>query len=134
MAQCIGHVTIVVKDYDEAVEYYTEVLGFDLLEDKDMGNGKRWVRVAPPGFNGTSILLAKAANQEQVNHVGNQTGGRVFMFLFTDDFDRDYKKMKENGVKFIEEPRSEEYADVVIFEDLYGNRWDFLQPKTTKIK
>ncbi len=132
MAQNIGHVTIVVKDYDEAIEYYTRVLGFNLLEDTDMGNGKRWVLVAPAGTKGTSILLARAATEEQRNHVGNQTGGRVFMFLFTDDFKGDYIKMKEKGVKFVEEPRSEEYADVVIFEDIYGNRWDFLQPRQQK--
>ena len=129
MSQSICHVTIVVRDYDEAIEYYTKVLGFNLTEDTPRENGKRWVLVSPPGSNGASILLARAATEEQSNHVGNQTGGRVFMFLKTDDFWTDYKLMKARGVKFIEEPRNEEYATVVIFEDIYGNRWDFLQYK-----
>jgi catechol 2,3-dioxygenase-like lactoylglutathione lyase family enzyme len=129
MAQKICYVAIVVKDYDEAIEYYTKVLGFNLVEDTDMGNGKRWVLVSPPGSASTSILLAKAATEEQKKHVGNQTGGRVFLFLQTDDFRNDYKMMKERGVKFVEEPRNEYYATVVVFEDIYGNRWDLLQIK-----
>ena len=126
MQQTIN-VTIVVPDYDEAIQFYTQVLGFPLLEDTDLGGGKRWVRVSPPGSKGTSLLLAQASNPEQTSHIGNQTGGRVFLFLQTDDFWRDFPTLKARGLNFIEEPSHEPYGVVAIFEDLYGNRWDFIQ-------
>lgn len=133
MPQTIAHVTLVVRDYDEAIVFFTQSLGFDLIEDtpsKDrQGRDKRWVLIAPPGSQGTQILLAKASNAEEASRVGNQTGGRVFMFLHTDDFWRDYKVMIKKGVKFVREPKEEKYGTVAVFEDLYGNRWDLLQPK-----
>lgn len=133
MPQTIAHVTLVVRDYDEAIVFFTQSLGFDLIEDtpsKDrQGRDKRWVLIAPPGSQGTQILLAKASNAEETSRVGNQTGGRVFMFLHTDDFWRDYKAMREKGLKFVREPKEEKYGTVAVFEDLYGNRWDLLQPK-----
>lgn len=124
--QTIGSITLVVADYDEAITYYTDVLGFELMEDSARGNGKRWVRVAPPGSNGTSILLAKAANERQRSRIGDQTGGRVGFFLHTDDFHRDHAAMRARGVVFSESPREEDYGMVAVFEDLYGNRWDLL--------
>lgn len=124
MTQSLALVTIVVRDYDEAVAYFTEKLGFELVEDTPLGDGKRWVIVRPLGSVGTSLLLARSATPEQAARVGNQTGGRVFLFLRTDDFWRDYRAMKERGVKFVEQPREEAYGMVVVFEDLYGNRWD----------
>lgn len=127
--QTIGSITLVVADYDEAIAYYTRVLGFELIEDSDRGNGKRWVRVAPRGSNGTSLLLAKAANHTQSARVGDQTGGRVGFFLHTDDFHRDYDNMCAHGVTFSEPPRDEKYGAVAVFEDLYGNRWDLLELK-----
>ena len=127
MSQQLAHIAMVVKDYDEAIAYYIEKLGFALVEDTDMGGGKRWVVVAPPGSQ-CSLLLAKAANDEQFSRVGNQAGGRVFLFLHTDDFQRDYRAMKAQGVKFTEEPRYETYGTVVVFADLYGNKWDLIQP------
>jgi lactoylglutathione lyase len=125
--QHIAHLALVVRDYDEAVAYYTGKLGFRLVTDEPRGGAKRWVVVAPPGDGGTSLLLARAVTPEQESHVGNQTGGRVFLFLATDDFWRDYRAMKEQGVQFVEEPRHEEYGTVVVFEDLYGNRWDLVE-------
>jgi catechol 2,3-dioxygenase-like lactoylglutathione lyase family enzyme len=127
MTQTIGYVALVVRDYDEAIVYYTRTLGFSLLEDSDLGAGKRWVLVAPPGSTGTALLLARAATTEQATRVGNQTGGRVFLFLHTDDFWRDYNELKSRNVKFAEDPRHESYGTVVVFEDLYGNRWDLIQ-------
>ena len=127
MQQTIINVTIVVPDYDEAIAFYTQILGFTLLEDTDLGGGKRWVRVSPPGSSGTSLLLAQAANPEQTSRIGNQTGGRVFLFLQTDNFNRDYPILKARGLNFLEEPRHEPYGIVAIFEDLYGNRWDFIE-------
>jgi catechol 2,3-dioxygenase-like lactoylglutathione lyase family enzyme len=129
MQQQIAHVAIVVRDYDEAIDWYTRVLGFTLLEDTPREPGKRWVLVAPPASRGISLLLAKAANAEQAGRVGNQTGGRVFLFLHTDDFHRDYRRMQTHGVNFAEEPRHEAYGTVVVFEDLYGNRWDLIERK-----
>ncbi len=133
MSQTLGYVALVVRDYDEAIAYFTQSLGFDLIEDKPSkdreGRDKRWVLIAPPGSRGTAILLAKASNREEASRIGNQTGGRVFLFLYTDDFRRDYNAMKEKGVKFAREPREEEYGTVAVFEDLYGNKWDLLQPK-----
>jgi catechol 2,3-dioxygenase-like lactoylglutathione lyase family enzyme len=131
MAQQIAHLALVVRDYDEAIAYYTEKLGFRLLEDEPRGGGKRWVVVSPPGDGGTSLLLARAATPEQESRVGNQTGGRVFLFLHTDDFWRDYRAYLSCGVRFVELPREEEYGTVVVFEDLYGNRWDLVGRNAT---
>lgn len=125
--QMIGNVALVVKEYDEAIAFYTEKLGFTLVEDTYLGEGKRWVQVAPPHSNGTNLLLARAVTPEQAKAIGNQTGGRVFLFLQTDDFWRDYNLMKEKGVEFCEEPREEGYGTVVVFKDLYGTKWDLLQ-------
>lgn len=127
MAQRIGHVTLVVRDYDEAVAFFTRALGFRVIEDTALGEGKRWILVGPPKSQGTSLLLARASTPEQVSCIGNQTGGRVFLFLHTDDFWRDYGEMKARDVKFSEAPRKEAYGTVAVFEDLYGNKWDLLQ-------
>lgn len=133
MPQHIAHISLVVRDYDEAIAFFTETLGFDLIEDtpsKDrQGRHKRWVLIAPPGSRGTQILLAKASGTEEATRIGNQTGGRVFLFLHTDNFWRDYNAMRAKGVKFTREPKEEEYGTVAVFEDLYGNKWDLLQPK-----
>ena len=125
--QQIGSVTIVVENYDDAIEFYTQKLQFSLVEDTDLGGGKRWVLVSPPNSNGTKLLLAQAISDEQRKVIGNQTGGRVFLFLHTNDFWRDYEILKSNGVVFNEKPRVEEYGTVVVFQDLYGNKWDLLQ-------
>ena len=125
--QQIGIVTIVVENYDDAIEFYTQKLQFTLAEDTDLGGGKRWVQVSPPNSNGTNLLLAQASSDEQRQVIGNQTGGRVFLFLQTNDFWRDYEAMKSSGVVFNEEPRLEEYGTVVVFQDLYGNKWDLIQ-------
>lgn len=125
--QHIGYVAVLVRDYDEAKAYYCGLLGFDLVEDTPLTAEKRWVLVAPPGSKETRLLLAKAANSDQVASVGNQTGGRVFLFLHTDDFWRDFHRLREKGVRFCREPREETYGTVAVFEDLYGNRWDLLQ-------
>lgn len=129
MQQFIGGIALVVADYDEAIAWYTRVAGFDLLEDLDMGGGKRWVMLAPRGSTETRLLLAQAANDTQRAAVGCQAGGRVFLFLHTDDFWRDYERMKAAGATFCEEPRVEPYGTVVVFEDLYGNRWDLIERK-----
>ncbi|HEV8363001.1 MAG TPA: VOC family protein [Gemmatimonadaceae bacterium] len=129
MEQSLALVSLVVRDYDEAIAYYTTVLGFELIEDTPRERGKRWVVVAPRGGRGASLLLARAATENQKQTVGNQTGGRVFLFLETDDFWRDYQGMLLRGVKFVEEPREESYGTVVVFEDLYGNKWDLVQHK-----
>jgi len=126
MKQTIGHVALVVRDYDEAIEFFTQKLRFRLIEDIAQ-EGKRWVLVAPPNSVGTSLLLAQASTPEQESRIGNQTGGRVFLFLHTDDFARDYAEMKERRVKFLEAPREEAYGTVAVFEDLYGNKWDLLE-------
>jgi catechol 2,3-dioxygenase-like lactoylglutathione lyase family enzyme len=124
---------MVVRDYDEAIAFFTRSLGFDLIEDTPsrdrQGGDKRWVLVAPRGSRGTAILLAKASTDEEAACIGNQTGGRVFLFLHTDDFWRDYNAIREKGVKFIREPKEEEYGTVAVFADLYGNKWDLLQLK-----
>jgi len=125
--QHIAYVALVVRDYDEAKAYYRGVLGFELIEDTAFPDGKRWVLVAPPGSRETRLLLARAATPEQAKRVGDQTGGRVFLFLHTDNFWRDFRAMQEKGVKFCEQPRKESYGVVVVFEDLFGNRWDLLQ-------
>jgi catechol 2,3-dioxygenase-like lactoylglutathione lyase family enzyme len=128
MSLSIAHVALLVRDYDEAIAYFTEKLGFILLEDTPQVEGKRWVRVVPAATaRGTSLLLARAADAEQVALIGGQGGGRVFLFLETDDFWRDYDAMRSRGVSFLETPRSEPYGTVVVFEDLCGNRWDLIQ-------
>jgi len=127
MKQKIGSLALVVRDYDEALAFYTQKLRFDLLEDTDLGAGKRWVRIAPPGSTETSLLLAGADTPEQEKAIGNQTGGRVFLFLHTDDFWRDYHAMQAAGVNFLEQPREETYGTVVVFVDLYGNKWDLIE-------
>ena len=127
MQQQIGNIALVVENYDDAIEFYTQKLQFTLVEDTDLGGGKRWVQVAPPNSNGTNLLLAQASTESQTQAIGNQTGGRVFLFLQTNDFWRDYESMKAKGVRFNEEPRVEEYGTVVVFQDLYGNKWDLLQ-------
>ncbi len=129
MKQYIAQFALVVKDYDEAIDFYTQKLNFELIEDTKQSEEKRWVLVKPKGATETAILLAKAASEEQESRVGNQTGGRVFMFLYTDDFWRDYNKMQTKGIKFIREPKEEVYGTVAVFEDLYGNLWDLLEPK-----
>lgn len=128
MKQALVHVALVVKDYDEAIDFYTKKLNFELIEDTyQPEQDKRWVVVAPPGSQGATILLAKASKPEQIPFIGNQTGGRVFLFLKTDNFWRDYRRMKKIGIKFVRDPKEEDYGVVVVFEDLYGNLWDLVQ-------
>ncbi|MCU0392530.1 MAG: VOC family protein [Thermoflexibacter sp.] len=128
MAQQIAHISIVVKDYDEAILFYTQILGFDLVEDTLLSPSKRWVLVAPQGSQ-CQLLLAKAVGEEQESRIGNQTGGRVFLFLHTDDFWRDYHHLKANKVRFVREASEEIYGTVAVFEDLYGNKWDLIERK-----
>ena len=128
MYQRIAHIALVVKDYDEAIAFYTEKLDFQLLEDTKLSEEKRWVMIAPRGAKECCLLLAKAANEEQAKSIGNQTGGRVFLFLFTDDFERDYEKLKSKSVNFVRPPQDFDYGRVAVFEDLYGNLWDLIQP------
>jgi len=128
MMQRIALITLVVDDYDEAISYFTGKLGFALVDDTALGGGKRWVVVAPRAA-GSGLLLAKAVNERQKQAVGAQTAGRVFLFLHTDDFRRDYATYKERGVTFVEEPRQEPYGTVAVFTDLYGNRWDLIEPE-----
>jgi len=130
MTQYIAHVAIVVKDYDEAINFYTQKLDFKLLEDTRIDENKRWVMVAPPGARECCLLLAKAANENQILSIGNQTGGRVGFFLFTDDFWRDFNKMTQRNIHFIREPSEFDYGTVAVFEDLYGNKWDLIQPNS----
>ena len=127
--QILSLVTLLVDDYDRAIAYYCGALGFVLREDTDLGGGKRWVRVAPPGDGTTDLLLAVATTDAQRARIGDQTGGRVGFFLQTDDFWRDHARMSAAGVEFLESPRKESYATVAVFRDAYGNRWDLLQPK-----
>jgi len=129
MKQHLGALALLVTDYDEAIAWYTRALGFELIEDTDMGEGKRWVLLAPPGSCETRLLLSKAKGDEQASRIGNQTGGRVFLLLNTDDFQRDWQRMRAEGVHFREEPRYEAYGTVAVFEDLYGNGWDLLELK-----
>jgi catechol 2,3-dioxygenase-like lactoylglutathione lyase family enzyme len=129
MKQSIAHIALVVKDYDEAIKFYTEKLSFDLIEDTSLSKTKRWVLIKPKGETGPCILLAKAANEEQQSRVGNQTGGRVFLFLYTNDFWRDYNKMQADGIQFVRMPTEEAYGKVAVFKDLYGNLWDLIEPK-----
>ena len=129
MEQRLGLVTVVVSDYDEAIAYYTEQLGFELVEDTPLNARKRWVVVRPRGGNGAGLLLGQAADESQRAAIGHQTGGRVFLFLYTDDFERDFTLYSQRGVKFVEGPRQEAYGTVAVFADLYGNRWDLIQLK-----
>jgi len=129
MPQHIGYIALLIRDYDEAISYFIEKLGFTVAEDTDLGGGKRWVLVAPPGSVETRLVLAKAVFADQLPRIGNQTGGRVFLFLHTDDFWRDYEAYRSRGVVFREEPREEQYGIVAVFEDLYGNRWDLMELK-----
>ena len=130
MKQSIGYVALVVRDYDEAIDFYVGTLGFTLIEDTYIeAQNKRWVLVAPPGATESRLLLARAVGEEQSARIGNQTGGRVFLFLHTDDFWRDYKAYNDKGVVFVRQPKEEGYGTVAVFEDLYGNRWDLLQLK-----
>jgi len=128
MRQCIALTALVVGDYDEAIDFYVGKLGFTLAEDHDLSPGKRWVVVRPPGALEGGLLLAKASEERQWRAIGNQAGGRVFLFLQTDDFARDHSAFTERGVRFLEEPRREAYGTVAVFEDLYGNRWDLVDP------
>jgi catechol 2,3-dioxygenase-like lactoylglutathione lyase family enzyme len=128
MRQHLAHIALVVADYDEAIRFYTETLHFTLVEDTPLSPTKRWVLVAPPGSTGCQLLLAKAVGDEQQSRVGNQTGGRVFLFLHTDDFWRDYRDLNDKGVRFVRQPSEESYGTVAVFEDLYGNLWDLIGP------
>ena len=130
MNQRLSLISLVVADYDEAIAFFTRALNFELCEDAPLGRGKRWVVVRPPGGAGSGLLLARADGPVQAARVGDQTGGRVFLFLETDDFDRDHARMTAAGVRFVEEPRDEAYGVVAVFEDLYGNRWDLIQPRS----
>jgi len=125
----LGMITVVVDDYDTAIDYYITALGFTLVEDTKMSETKRWVVVAPDANQGAALLLAQAASSEQTSAIGNQSGGRVMFFLYTDNFDRDYARMAEHNVAFTEEPRHEEFGKVVVFADKYGNKWDFIERK-----
>lgn len=125
----LGLVSVVVRDYDEALDFYINKLGFVLVEDSVLSEAKRWVVVAPDRQSTCNLLLAKAATAEQEAHIGNQTGGRVFLFLNTNNFQRDYEAMLRNGVKFVREPKNEVYGTVAVFEDLYGNLWDLIERK-----
>jgi catechol 2,3-dioxygenase-like lactoylglutathione lyase family enzyme len=131
MRQSLVHIALIVDDYEEAIDFYTNKLKFNLTEDTPISETKRWILVTPQGGNGTSILLAKAVDEEQKSHIGNQTGGRVFLFLHTDDFQRDYQNLLENQIKIINGPRDEPYGRVAVFEDLYGNLWDLIEPSNS---
>ncbi len=128
MNQQIVQIMILVDDYDKAIEFYTKALGFDLLEDTKRSETKRWVRVAPPG-GGCSMLLAKASTPEQVAAIGNQTPGRVLLFIHTDDFDAYYAHLQSHAVEFVGEPRNEDFGKVIVFKDIFGNKWDLIEPK-----
>jgi catechol 2,3-dioxygenase-like lactoylglutathione lyase family enzyme len=129
MKQEIVQLSLVVNDYDEAIQFYTQKLHFTLVEDTVLSDTKRWVLIAPPGSAGCRLLLAKAATEEQRNRVGNQTGGRVFLFLYTDDIHRDHKSMSDQNIEFVRKPAVELYGTVAVFKDLYGNLWDLIEPK-----
>ena len=128
MNQHIAHIALVVNNYDEAIRFYTEKLNFTLIEDTRLSETKRWVMLAPKGQGQCCLLLAQAANEEQKSRIGNQTGGRVFLFLYTDDFWRDYNNMLEKKINFVRPPSTEPYGIVAVFEDLYGNLWDLIEP------
>ena len=128
MRQRLAHIAIVVNDYDEAIKFYTEKLHFDLIEDTQLSETKRWILVRPKGGDSCCLLLAKAANDEQRSRVGNQTGGRVFLFLHTDNFERDYQNLLDHQIEIVRQPQREEYGTVAVFKDLYGNLWDMIGP------
>ncbi len=128
MHQSFAHIALLINDYDEAIKFYTETLHFTLVEDKIMSATKRWVMIAPPGSTGTTILLAQASNEEQQSRTGNQTGGRVFLFLYTDDIKRDYKNLLDKNVKILEALTIKPHGKVLVFADLYGNLWDLIEP------
>ena len=128
MKQRLAHIAIVVNDYDEAIKFYTEKLHFDLVEDTQLSETKRWVLVRPKGADSCCLLLAKAANEEQLSRVGNQTGGRVFLFLHTDNFERDYQNLLDHQIEIVRQPQHEEYGTVAVFKDVYGNLWDLIEP------
>jgi len=132
MKQHLSHIALVVDDYDEAIKFYTEKLHFDLIEDTRLSETKRWVIVKPKGKEGCGLLLAKAASGEQKSRIGNQTGGRVFLFLHTDDFKRDYQNLLDNQIEIVRAPQQEVYGTVAVFKDLYGNLWDLIEPSNTK--
>ena len=133
MPQHLGLVSIVVRDYDDAIAFYVGKLGFSLIEDTyQPAQDKRWVVVSPPGAKESRLLLARATNEHQISRIGDQTGGRVFLFLYTDDFWRDFNAYKANGVTFVREPKSEEYGTVAVFQDLHGNQWDLVQTAAAK--
>lgn len=132
MNQNITHISLLVDDYDKAIEFYVKKLNFTLIEDTIISNNKRWVLVRPKGATECSILFAKAVNDEQKSRIGNQTGGRVFLFLNTDNFNRDYQNLIDNHIKILREPSFEDYGTVVVFEDLYGNQWDLIESKNNK--
>ncbi len=129
MFQKLGAITLLVRNYDEAIEFFTKKLGFHLIEDTRLSETKRWVLISPNSSKETCLLLAEASTEEQKAQIGNQTGGRVFLFLNTSDFWTDYHQMKNNGIHFVEEPRNEKYGWVVVFEDIYGNKWDLIETK-----
>lgn len=131
MNQRLTHIALVVEDYDDAINFYTQVLGFELVEDTVLSATKRWVLVRPRGEGACCLLLAKAANEEQSSRIGNQTGGRVFLFLYTDNFDRDFQRLIDQHVEIVRPPTDFEYGRVAVFADLYGNLWDLIQPSTT---
>jgi len=128
LKQHIAHIALVVDDYDKAIQFYTRKLNFDLIEDTILSENKRWVLVAPKGSSGCKLLLARAASEEQVSRIGNQTGGRVFLFLHTDDFERDYHDLKSKEIEFVRGPSKEDYGTVAVFKDIYGNLWDLIEP------
>jgi catechol 2,3-dioxygenase-like lactoylglutathione lyase family enzyme len=130
LKQFIAHIALVVDDYDEAIEFYTKKLNFNLIEDTALSETKRWVLVAPKGSSECKILLAKAANAEQKSRIGNQTGGRVFLFLHTDNFETDYTELKAKGIEFVRDPVKESYGTVAVFKDLYGTLWDLIESTT----
>ena len=132
MKQRLAHIAIVVNDYDEAVEFYTKKLHFTLVEDTKLSETKRWVLVRPKGTFECCLLLAKAANEEQQSRVGNQTGGRVFLFLHTDNFERDYQNLLDNNIEIVRQPTKEEYGVVAVFKDIYGNLWDLIEPTSNE--
>lgn len=129
MQQRLAHIALVVKDYDEAIAFYTKKLHFTLIEDTQLSETKRWVLISPPGNSSCNLLLAKAATDEQRSRIGNQTGSRVFLFLYTDNFWRDYENMNKEGIEFIRQPSVESYGTVAVFKDLYGNLWDLIEPR-----
>jgi len=129
MKQQLLHIALVVKDYDEAIDFYTNKLNFDLVEDTKQSEHKRWVIVRPKGTEGCTLLLAKGVNESQKSRIGNQTGGRVFLFLYTDNFHRDHQNLIENKITIVRQPSVEDYGTVLVFEDLYGNLWDLIEPK-----